>query len=360
MHGERTVAKNLPPRPHLDHLRRQAKALLASLESGDPEAVATMLDHLPAAKGMTGEQVRQAKFRLADAQSAVARKTGFASWPQLARHVEQLRALEGTWSFAHLEIDGNTMPSAMLQSSRILIDGDRFRTESPEAIYEGVFNINVEAQPHEIDIEFVAGPEAGNTNFGIFRVDADHLELCLDMNGKPRPTEFRTFPGRGHAYERLIRASHSRPEQVTGGTPPVHQPPPAMPDAAGFEYIESATLTRLQGEWAAVKIVGNGQEVPAAMLPTGLRTATRNELKVSFGGQLIIHALVRIDEGTEPIQVDYYNLGGMTKGTVQHGIMKWVGDDVLFTMAAPAQPRPTDFTAPAGSGRTLSQWRLKH
>ena len=45
----------------------------------------------------------------------------------------------------------------------MLIDGDRFRTESPEATYEGVFNIDVEADPHDIDIEFVEGPEAGNT-----------------------------------------------------------------------------------------------------------------------------------------------------------------------------------------------------
>src|SRR5205085_12302168 len=107
------------------------------------------------------------------------------------------------WSFSHLEIDGNTMPKAMFHASRILMDGDCFRTESPEATYEGVFNINVEAQPHEIDIEFVAGPEAGNTNFGIFRLDGDQLELCLDMSGKRRPAEFRTAAGSGCAFERL-------------------------------------------------------------------------------------------------------------------------------------------------------------
>ena len=172
-HGELIVDKNLPARPHLDHLRRQAKALLAALESRDADAVATILEHLPAAQGMTAEQVSGTRFRLADAQSAIARKSGFGSWPQLARHVEQLRALEGTWSFARLEIDGNTIPASALTASRVLIDGDRFRTESPEATYEGVFNINVEAQPHEIDIEFVAGPEAGNWNFGIFRLDGD-------------------------------------------------------------------------------------------------------------------------------------------------------------------------------------------
>ena len=69
-----------------DRLRRQAKALLALLREADPEAVGTFREHLPAARDMTGEQVREAGFRRADAQSAVARKTGHASWPQLTRH----------------------------------------------------------------------------------------------------------------------------------------------------------------------------------------------------------------------------------------------------------------------------------
>src|SRR5262245_30259648 len=193
------------------------------------------------------------------------------------------------------------MPPAMLSNSQILIDGDRFRTESPEATYEGIFNINVEADPHEIDIEFVAGPEAGHWNFGIFRVDGDQLEICLDLNGKPRPTEFRTSAGSGHAYETLKRTSRSRPDKVTGGTPPEPQAPPAPQDRAGFEFIESATLARLQGEWTAVKLVLNGQELPPMMLATGLRSATENQVKVTFGGQLMVHALVRIDERTEPI-----------------------------------------------------------
>lgn len=353
------MAKKLPPRPNLDHLRRQAKSLLSSLESGDPEAVSTILTHLPAAAGLTVGQVRHRSFRLADALSAVARKTGFASWPQLARHVEQLRALEGTWAFASLEVDGNVMPPAMMGSSRILIDGDRFRTESPEATYEGVFNIHVEARPQEIDIEFVAGPEAGNWNFGIFSLEGDQLDICLNLNGKPRPTEFCTSPGSDHAYERLTRRSLSRPEDVTGGTPAVSPSPLAVQDSAAFEFIASPTLTRLQGDWKAIKVAHNGQELPAMMLTTGLRSANQNEVKVTFGGQLMIHALVRINESADPIQIDYYNLRGPAKGTVQHGIMQWVGEDACFNMAAAGQPRPTDFTCAVGSTRTLSHWRPK-
>ena len=353
------MAKNLPSRPNLDHLRRQAKALLAALESGDTKAVSTILHHLPSAQGMTADQVLQTRYRLADAQSAIARKTGFASWPHLARHVEQLRALEGTWEFARLEIDGSAIPTSALGASRILIDGDRFRTESPEANYEGIFNINVEAQAHEIDIEFVAGPEAGNWNFGIFRLGGDQLEICLDMNGKPRPAGFGTSSGSGHAYETLTRSSQARPDDVTGGTPSARLQAPPAQECVGFDYVETSTLTKLQGQWTPVKIVRDGVDLPPMMLRTGLRSAKTNEVKITFGGQTMIHALVRLDESRDPMHVDYYNLGGACKGAIQLGLMKWIDDEVCFCMAASNDPRPVDFTCPAGSGRTFSQWRLK-
>jgi uncharacterized protein (TIGR03067 family) len=351
------MKKNLPARPNLDHLRRQAKALLAALESRDRDAASTILNHLPAAKGMTVVQVLETRYRLADAQSAIARKTGFASWPHLARHVGQLRALEGTWSFARLEIDGSAISAGALGASRLLIDGDRFRTESPEANYEGVFNINVETEPHEIDIEFIEGPEAGNWNFGIFRLDGDQLELCLDLNGKPRPDKFATFQGSGRAYETLKRTSHSRPENVTGGSASATQQSAPVLDSAGFEFVESPTLARLQGQWIAVKLVVDGREFPSMMLATGLRVTTKNEVRISFAGQTVVHALVKLDESTDPMHVDYYNIGGASKGSVQHGVLKWINDEACLCMAAPGQPRPADFAS--GSGRTLSQWRAK-
>jgi uncharacterized protein (TIGR03067 family) len=359
-HGESIVDHNLPPRPNLDHLRSQAKALLRDLASGEPDAVATIRQHLPAAQAMTSEGVLQSNFRLADAQSAIARQTGFAGWPQLSRHVDQLRGLEGIWEFASLVVDGQTMPAQALGSSRLLIDGDRFRTESPEATYEGIFNINVEAQPHEIDIEFVAGPEAGNWNYGIFRLDGDHFELCLDLNGKPRPIEFRAARGSGHAHETLRRSSHSRPPGVSGGTPPARAEVTGAAECVVFDFVPCPTLARLQGDWSAVKLVRDGQETPSMIVATGRRHASKNDLKIYFGGQLAIHALVRIDDSQNPIHVDYSNIGGFSSGAIQYGIMEWVGDDACFCMAAPGQPRPTDFDCAAGSGRTLSQWRPQH
>ncbi|MEK6644937.1 MAG: TIGR03067 domain-containing protein [Planctomycetota bacterium] len=353
------MKKQLPPRPDLDHLRKQAKALLAALQAGDRDAIATVREHVPAVKNLTSDKALSESLRLADAQFAVARMSGFASWPQLGRHVEQLRALEGNWSFVSLEVDGEVAPAVAMTWSRILIDGDRFRTESPGANYEGVFNINVEAEPHEIDIEFVEGPEAGNWNYGIFRLNGDQLEICLDMNGKPRPTEFRTAAGTGRAYEVLQRVQRDRPDSVTGGTRSAHPAQPAATDPSEFGFESSETLARLEGDWSAVEVVRDGQVVPSMMLKTTLRSALRNEIKILVGGQLMINALVRINEAADPMEVDYFNKCGIANGTVQHGIIKWIGDDACFCMAAPGQDRPRDFECPAGSGRTVSRWRPK-
>jgi uncharacterized protein (TIGR03067 family) len=357
MHGG-TVSKNLPARPNLDHLRRQANTLLAQLNDGTPAAAQLFIDHLPEARKLTADAVRGAGFRLADAQSVVARQTGFASWPALSRHVQQLRALEGDWRFVTLEIDGAAMPAEAMTNARLLIDGDRFRMESPEATYEGVFTIDVEATPPAIDIEFVEGPDAGNWSYGLYELTGDQLTFCLSLGGASRPVAFATSPGSGHALERLRRASAERPADVTGGK---RQPAPAPPservDPAAFDVTMTPLLRRLEGEWVPVQLVHDGKPMNDQWLAYGSRTSAGNEVKVVFGGQVMVHAKLRIDEASTPMAVDYLNLGPHA-GTISRGIMDWIGDEVRFCMAAPGRERPADFGPPPPHG-TLSQWRRK-
>jgi uncharacterized protein (TIGR03067 family) len=344
------VDNQLPARPNLDHLRGQAKSLLADAKAGKPDAVRVFEQHLPA-------RTPAAKLRLADAQSVVARRAGFASWAVLVRHVEQLRALEGEWHIARLEIDGNAMPEMAMAGSRILIDGDRFRTESPGATYEGVFSIDAEASPPHFTIDFVSGPEAGNRSEGIYRITGpDEFALCLSLGETPRPTTFATSAGSGHALETLRRVSVARPANVTGGTPPPPEPVPPSGDERAFGLVKSALLDRLQGDWSAVELVAGGKATPAAQLSYGSRSMTGNEVKVVFGGRTMIHAKVRFDETASPIAVDYFNLLAKHRGAVTLGIMEWLPDDtVRFLMAPAGAPRPTSFDQPG----TLSRWRKK-
>jgi len=364
------VAKHLPARPNLDHLRSQAKTLLAALNDGDADAARAFITYLPEAKRLSPAKVRAAGFRLADAQSVVARRTGFGSWPLLSRHVQALRQLEGEWRFVALQVDGADVPAAAFTQSRLLFDGDRFRMESPEANYDGVFTIDVGEEPMRIDIDFVEGPEAGNRAYGIFEQRGDQLTICLGVVGAARPRAFATKPGSGHALERLRRASVARPAGVTGGTrrakpaskaekPQAAEPPATAADAAAFDVETTPMLRRLEGEWAAVQLTRDGEEMPENWLSFGSRTTKGTETKVVFGGQVMAHAKMRLDERATPIAVDYLNLSGGQKGRISLGILEWVGGDVRFLMAAPGLPRPADFSVSAGKGLTLSRWRKR-
>jgi len=336
MHGG-SVAKKLPARPNLEHLRGQAKARLTELKT------------------------RNARARLADAQLDVARQCGFKSWPVLTRHVEQLRALEGEWRFTGLEIDGAAVPRGTLSQSRILIDGDRFRSDSPEATYDGTFTIDAEASPRRIDIDFVEGPEAGAQSLGLYELQGDALTFCLGLVGSSRPSSFATSPGSGHALSKLRRASADRPANVTGGTPQPPQPPSKgeLADPAVFDVPMTPLLRRLEGDWIPVELVMDGKPMPKEWLSFGSRTASGNEMRVVFGGQTMVHAKVRIDESTTPLAVDYLALSGRQAGQVSLGILEWIGDEPRFLMAPPGEPRPVSFDSPAAEKGTLSRWRRR-
>jgi uncharacterized protein (TIGR03067 family) len=354
------MKRNLPARPNLEHLRTQAKALLAKLREGNVEAARTLIQYLPEASTLSAAQVQERGFRLADAQAAVARKSGFAGWPGLARHVDRLRSMEGAWGFGSLEVDGSAMPAPMFANSRLLIDGDRFRMESPEGNYEGIFGIDVEQTPHHIDIDFVEGPEAGNRCKGIFRLEEDRLTICLGLVGAERPEGFATSRGSGHALEELVRVEHARPPGVDGGTAPVTAAEPVLVAAdEPFAVSMTPTLERLQGEWQALELITSGRPLETAYLPYGLRSHWGFETKVVFGGQTMVHAKVRFNETASPIEVDYFHLAGKFKGSISPGLFRWDGEEAVYCMGAPGTARPSDFGCDAGSGRIFSRWKRK-
>jgi hypothetical protein len=81
------LQKELPVRPHLGRLRRQAKEFLRELKSRDPSAVAFLQEHHP-------ERLEPSEAKLADAQLALARSYGVASWPRLTL---ACRTVEAIW-----------------------------------------------------------------------------------------------------------------------------------------------------------------------------------------------------------------------------------------------------------------------
>ena len=71
------MSRQLPAKPNLEHLKKQAKELLHDFERGEPSAIARF-------------RAVAADPKLSDAQHLIARDYGFASWARLKEHVESL------------------------------------------------------------------------------------------------------------------------------------------------------------------------------------------------------------------------------------------------------------------------------
>jgi len=86
--------RRLPSNPNLEHLKCQAKDLLKDHAARDPGAAQRLREFHPRfarsnSGGATDAEIFAAPLKLSDAQLAIARESGFASWPRLKRRVEK-------------------------------------------------------------------------------------------------------------------------------------------------------------------------------------------------------------------------------------------------------------------------------
>jgi hypothetical protein len=82
-----TVSRRLPPRPHLDIPKREARELLADWRAGRPEALERIRHAHPKFTDAADGAIPTAAFKLNDAQRVVAREYGFASWAGLKQRI---------------------------------------------------------------------------------------------------------------------------------------------------------------------------------------------------------------------------------------------------------------------------------
>jgi ATP-dependent Clp protease ATP-binding subunit ClpC len=98
------MSRDLPANPNLEHLKKQAKALLDKLRQANPDAT------------------------LVDAQHTLAREYAFPSWPKLKAHVE---ALPAGGDAGHRGGSGGPQPAA--PSPRPMFD--RFTHDARKALF---------------------------------------------------------------------------------------------------------------------------------------------------------------------------------------------------------------------------------
>jgi uncharacterized protein (TIGR03067 family) len=258
-----------------------------------------------------------------------------------------LDKLQGTWDVAALEVDGQTMTP--LLGVRIVIEGNRFASLGMLAVYEGTLELDPAAKPSRIDMKFDKGPEAGNTNPGIYQFKGDSWKLCVATRGTVRPATFTSTPGSGIAVERLVRDKAAPKARKTKVAPPVGVPPSGP--------APSGPATEFEGEWQMLSGVMNGAAMDAAAVQWVKRVTSGNQTTVVAGPQTMLKVEFTFDVATSPPSIDYLNLHGPGKGKRQQGIYRFEGDVLTVCIAAPGAARPDEFASVPGDGRTLTAWK---
>ena len=80
--------RRLPTHPNFDQLKHQAKDLVRAHDAGDPEALQRIREFHPRFRDAADSLIHQSPFTLSDAQLALAREYGFASWQRLKATVD--------------------------------------------------------------------------------------------------------------------------------------------------------------------------------------------------------------------------------------------------------------------------------
>jgi hypothetical protein len=81
--------RNLPAKPNLEHLKHQAKDLLKADAARQMEVAQRLRELHPRFERAVDAAVFDATLSLSDAQLAIAREYGFASWARLKKHIEK-------------------------------------------------------------------------------------------------------------------------------------------------------------------------------------------------------------------------------------------------------------------------------
>jgi uncharacterized protein (TIGR03067 family) len=106
--------------------------------------------------------------------------------------------LEGTWSLASLEVNGQKVSEETLANATITIKGNKYSFKMQDQSEDGALKVDAGKKPATIDLDILSGESKGKKQLGIYQVDDKTLKLCLTEPGsETRPKEIHANEGSG-------------------------------------------------------------------------------------------------------------------------------------------------------------------
>ncbi len=117
-------------------------------------------------------------------------------------------------------------------------------------------------------------------------------------------------------------------------------------------------LKKLQGTWRVVAMERDGQKVPEADFKDRRSIVQGHSYTEKKGDEVVEKGTFQIDTTHKPHGITVTPTEGKEKGQKMLGIYEIESDDTIRVCgAAPGKERPKDFSAKAGSGRTLITYK---
>jgi uncharacterized protein (TIGR03067 family) len=131
-----------------------------------------------------------------------------AAWAHGEESKKDNKKLQGTWLPSEAELAGTKLPEETLKTMKLAVKDDKYTVTVGENKDEGTVKIDATKTPKTMDITGTAGPNKGKTILAIYELKDDTLRVCYQLQGKKRPTEFKSTANSGLflvTYEREKR-----------------------------------------------------------------------------------------------------------------------------------------------------------
>jgi uncharacterized protein (TIGR03067 family) len=115
-------------------------------------------------------------------------------------------------------------------------------------------------------------------------------------------------------------------------------------------------LEAMQGDWAAVSYIQDGQQLPDDDAQAFFRNMKGNEYTVFRFDRPLGKGTFTLDATKSPRTIDAVPAIRGGKGKPILGVYEIKQNRLTLCFAAPGKDRPTEFTSIPGSGRTLTVW----
>jgi len=113
----------------------------------------------------------------------------------------------------------------------------------------------------------------------------------------------------------------------------------------------------LEGRWACVSAVVDGQQLPKETVGLLRLTLTRDRYKTEKGSEVLFDSSYAVDAAKSPKQISMIGTEGNLKGKEAQGIYSIEGDTLRICYTMPGDKRPEKFESASGSKAYLVIWK---